>query len=115
MLFDRIIDDNAIDLETLGLWSGDQAVVKDFITGRPINEVSSQAGNNSTPAFLYEVVACDQNGVDVDKIDYLQRDAKCCGLNCRTNFHRLPKVMRVGRARSRTFWQASWGGALPPG
>ncbi|GIL86833.1 hypothetical protein Vretifemale_15033 [Volvox reticuliferus] len=41
--------------------------------------------------FLFDIVANKRNGVDVDKVDYLQRDATMCGVKVGCDFDRLLK------------------------
>ncbi|CAD7704911.1 unnamed protein product [Ostreobium quekettii] len=95
-LLDRIIDQKGLDLEQYGLDQGDVGIIGDLILGRDTTGMSSQSLNNGyVQPFLYEIVACKRNGIDVDKVDYLQRDGKNCGINCSTTFDRLPKFMRV--------------------
>ncbi|GKV37315.1 hypothetical protein SLEP1_g45357 [Rubroshorea leprosula] len=45
--------------------------------------------------FLYDIVANGQNGIDVDKFDYIARDSRACGLGCNFDFQRLLEKMRV--------------------
>ena len=39
--------------------------------------------------YLHEIVANGRNGLDVDKFDYLQRDARCCGVLIAADIDRL--------------------------
>ena len=39
--------------------------------------------------YLHEIVANGRNGLDVDKFDYLRRDAKCCGVRIAADIDRL--------------------------
>jgi deoxynucleoside triphosphate triphosphohydrolase SAMHD1 len=45
--------------------------------------------------WLYEVVSNPRNSVDVDKFDYMPRDARATGVNGSCNFERLVKFARV--------------------
>ena len=45
--------------------------------------------------FLYDIVANGRNGIDTDKFDYLQRDARNCGIQVSCSFDRLKFFMRV--------------------
>lgn len=56
------------------------------------------AARPSPPAgqrWLYEVVANGRNGLDVDKFDYLARDAACTGVRIATDFDRLAAFSKV--------------------
>ena len=45
--------------------------------------------------FLFEIVANEENGIDVDKMDYLLRDSKNVGKNVSFELHRLMQHFRV--------------------
>merc|ERR1719419_180840 len=45
--------------------------------------------------FLFEIVANEINGVDVDKMDYLLRDSRCIGKPLSFDYQRLLKHARV--------------------
>eukprot|EP00198_Chlamydomonas_reinhardtii_P007443 XP_001696780.1 predicted protein [Chlamydomonas reinhardtii] len=45
--------------------------------------------------YLYDIVANKRNGVDVDKFDYLQRDALMCGVDIGCSFRRLLMLTKV--------------------
>jgi hypothetical protein len=56
------------------------------------------ASRTAPPAgqrWLYEIVANGRNGLDVDKFDYLQRDAACTGCRIAADFDRLPAFSKV--------------------
>ena len=46
-------------------------------------------------AWLYEIVANCDNGIDVDKFDYLQRDNYHLGMPSSFDYHRLLYYSRV--------------------
>ncbi|GFH30541.1 HD domain-containing protein, partial [Haematococcus lacustris] len=39
--------------------------------------------------FLFDIVANKRNGIDVDKADYLERDAQFCNVKISCDFQRL--------------------------
>ena len=45
--------------------------------------------------WLYDIVANGRNGLDVDKFDYLQRDAACTGCRIAADFDRLSAFSKV--------------------
>jgi len=45
--------------------------------------------------WLHEIVANGRNGLDVDKFDYLQRDAACTGVRIAADFDRLAAFSKV--------------------
>ncbi|XP_072520763.1 deoxynucleoside triphosphate triphosphohydrolase SAMHD1-like [Salminus brasiliensis] len=46
-------------------------------------------------AFLYDIVANDRNGIDVDKMDYFARDCHHLGMNCNFSYERYMTFARV--------------------
>jgi HD superfamily phosphohydrolase len=44
--------------------------------------------------FMYEIVANFRNGIDVDKFDYMARDALNCGVKSNFDFTRLINYSR---------------------
>jgi len=52
-------------------------------------------GRPREKAFLYEIIANERTGIDVDKFDYLLRDCHHLGLNCTLDWRRLVHMMRV--------------------
>ncbi|ELU45675.1 HD domain-containing protein [Rhizoctonia solani AG-1 IA] len=71
MMFDAICNDYDVDLTT-----DEQNFIKDLIRGRP--SLSSGRVPPEKP-FLFEIVANNRNGIDVDKFDYIQRDTHAVG------------------------------------
>lgn len=45
--------------------------------------------------FLHQIVANGKNGLDVDKFDYLPRDARMCGISIGLNVNRLMQFSKV--------------------
>lgn len=71
MMFDAICSEYDVDLT-----DDEQNFVKDLIRGRP--NLSSGRVPPEKP-FLFEIVANNRNGIDVDKFDYIQRDTHAVG------------------------------------
>jgi HD superfamily phosphohydrolase len=81
-LLSVLVDDNAIDMED------DQIqMVKDLIAGGSATTTSRK--------FLYDIVANKRNGIDVDKFDYLERDAYHLGLKTTYSHKRLMGASKV--------------------
>lgn len=94
-MLEHIIDTANIDLET--------ELVRDakhLITAEQSSTETSANGDsvrlsNHRPSFLSDIVANKRNSVDVDKFDYIQRDALYCGIKQSCDFQRLSKFCRV--------------------
>ena len=71
-----LVDDNHIDVDAAQL-----RLVQNLILGGP--------SGGCTRAFMYDIVANKRNGVDVDKFDYLARDAHHLGLRTAYDYRRL--------------------------
>ncbi|XP_031697997.1 deoxynucleoside triphosphate triphosphohydrolase SAMHD1-like [Anarrhichthys ocellatus] len=67
----------------------DLMFIKDMIKGQP------SEGHPEEKSFLYEIVANKRNGVDVDKFDYLARDAYHLGIKTNFDHLRFIKFARV--------------------
>ncbi len=64
--------------------------ISQFPTEDPKNYVFG-----SRKAFLYEIVSNPRNSIDVDKFDYLNRDAYMCGVKINVDVRRLMTNCRV--------------------
>ncbi|KAF8681109.1 MFS general substrate transporter [Rhizoctonia solani] len=87
MMFDAICNDYDVDLTT-----DEQNFIKDLIRGRP--SLSSGRVPPEKP-FLFEIVANNRNGIDVDKFDYIQRDTHAVGNKMNDVTSRLIRSARV--------------------
>ncbi|KAG2429438.1 hypothetical protein HYH02_014093 [Chlamydomonas schloesseri] len=67
------------------------------ISGEDIRVIQSLIKGDAFAAegYLYDIVANKRNGVDVDKFDYLQRDALMCGVEIGCSFRRLLMLTKV--------------------
>ncbi|WPT17935.1 Deoxynucleoside triphosphate triphosphohydrolase SAMHD1-like protein [Picochlorum sp. SENEW3] len=93
-MLDFLIDENHID----SISPDDVSRVKAFITsghGVGAQEASKVTLGGPTKRWLAEIVANGRNSIDVDKFDYLARDATYCGVNLSCNFNRLMQFSKV--------------------
>ena len=89
-MLDHIIDQNHIEIFT----EDEISRIKKFITsGHEAPPNSPEAG--TATASLGEIVANGRNSIDVDKFDYLERDAKYCGTKISCDFNRIMQFSRV--------------------
>lgn len=93
-MLEFLIDDNYID----AISNDELHQVKRFITsghGVGAQEASKPTAGGSSKRWLGEIVANGRNSIDVDKFDYLARDAMYCGVNLSCNFNRLMQFSKV--------------------
>ena len=89
-VFDAVLDSGAVP-DSLSFTDADARSVRHMIL----------AGHGGAPApppgkrWLYELVANGRNGLDVDKFDYLQRDARNAGCKIAADFDRLRAFSKV--------------------
>jgi len=83
-MFDFLIESNDIPIPMVdwNIKAQDVDFIKELVVG-PLGGGSSwpYKGRGREKAFLYEIIANHECGVDVDKMDYLFRDARGLGLN----------------------------------
>ncbi|CAE7230292.1 unnamed protein product [Rhizoctonia solani] len=87
MMFDAICTDYDVNIS-----ADEQNFIKDLIRGRP--ELSIGRVPPEKP-FLFEIVANNRNGIDVDKFDYIQRDTHAVGNKMNDVTSRLIRSARV--------------------
>jgi len=91
-LFDHLISSNNIPYRKYGLSEVDLTFIKEMIMGERVR------GRGPNKGFLYDIVSNSRSGLDVDKIDYFQRDMYHCGVSSNCNFDRFLELARVCRA-----------------
>ncbi|KAJ6988950.1 hypothetical protein NC653_021754 [Populus alba x Populus x berolinensis] len=86
-MIDHIVDFHHIDIDAECLKKAKEMVIAstEHVSHKSVNEKH----------FLYDIVANGQNGIDVDKFDYIVRDSRACGLGCSFQIERLMDSMRV--------------------
>ena len=87
LLFQASVEESGLDIS-----SEEVEFVKAMIRGVGEDEKRPM----DKPLFFFQVVANKQTGMDVDKYDYLLRDAMCCGAKIAFDISRLlrPEVRR---------------------
>ena len=94
-MFRHILADNNINLEEFGLSAKDQLFIEEIIQG---TEESERQGRGPEKFFLYDIVNNTRSGLDVDKLDYFQRDMRYANVMLAANFERFIELGRVSRA-----------------
>ncbi|KAJ1308850.1 hypothetical protein OPQ81_004538 [Rhizoctonia solani] len=87
MMFDAICANYDVNLGT-----DEQNFIKDLIRGRPRLSIGRVPPEKP---FLFEIVANNRNGIDVDKFDYIQRDTHAVGNKMNDVTSRLIRSARV--------------------
>ncbi|XP_077191362.1 deoxynucleoside triphosphate triphosphohydrolase SAMHD1 isoform X2 [Paroedura picta] len=99
-MFEYLIDSNNLktDMKHYGLClPEDVEFIKEQIGGpTKINDSSwPYRGRSKEKSFLYEIVANQKNGIDVDKWDYFARDCHHLGIQNNFDYKRFMKFARV--------------------
>ncbi|GLI65357.1 hypothetical protein VaNZ11_008907 [Volvox africanus] len=89
-ILEYLVDDNNIE----GIEQEDIRRISDLIRG----DFHEDRG------YLFDIVNNKRCGVDVDKVDYLQRDAQFCGVNIGCDFKRLLTLTKVIRNQIAYKW-----------
>jgi HD superfamily phosphohydrolase len=99
-MLDYIVDDNHLDADAAP--PEDLRRVKDLITagghgggGGAAAGAPTAGGGRALAPWLAEIVANGRNSIDVDKFDYLARDAHYCGVRTACDFGRIMQFSRV--------------------
>ncbi|XP_038069851.1 deoxynucleoside triphosphate triphosphohydrolase SAMHD1-like [Patiria miniata] len=95
-MFDHLIEANQlIDVfAKYGLDAQDINFIKELIK-RGKKKPLRDTGRNKDKNFLYEIVANERNGIDVDKWDYFQRDCENLAISSSFDSRRFEKFCRV--------------------
>ena len=88
-----LVDEALKEIENHGLSNDDVDFVKELIDCQ--RERTSQRSKDGKKNFYYESVSNKVNGIDVDKFDYLTRDAYHTGIRSSFEKDRLLKLSRV--------------------
>ena len=104
-MLDRIFETSNIDVSPW-LTQRDITFIKELIGSSPPSASSGRLGASGVPGldkgFLYQIVANPVSGLDVDKLDYFERDSYFAGI-VKVSFdaRRLMRLARVARAGGR--------------
>lgn len=95
-IFEHLLAQNQIDLTQYGLSEQDAVFIKEIIRG---TKDKDRVGRPREKFFLYDVVNNSRSGLDVDKLDYFQRDIRHTNVDATSNnFQRFVEFGRVMRA-----------------
>lgn len=85
-MFEYLLVKNSILLSDYGLSEQDKLFICEIIGG--VKETDRQ-GRPPNKFFLYDIVNNSRSGLDVDKLDYFQRDMKFANVNLQAEFKRF--------------------------
>jgi len=99
-IFDHIVkkhDKVRKALKAEGIGEVDLVFIKELINSQDYshNEGWPFKARSKEKSFLYEIVANERTGIDVDKFDYLMRDCYYFGVNCTLDWRRMAHMMRI--------------------
>lgn len=91
-IFRHLIKNNRINISMYGLSDVDLTFICEIIAGTAENE---RKGRSHDKFYLYDIVNNSRSGLDVDKLDYFQRDIK--HTNVDTNYNHFERFLELGR------------------
>uniref|UniRef100_T1IBN1 HD_domain domain-containing protein n=1 Tax=Rhodnius prolixus TaxID=13249 RepID=T1IBN1_RHOPR len=91
-LFDYLIRENKLNdsFQRYGIDEEHRKFIKDLILGKP-----AEYKTLKPKSYLFEIVANKQNGLDIDKYEYLMRDSYFFGIKIDPNFGRYLTGIRI--------------------
>lgn len=87
MMFDSLLRENEIDVSRFNLTELDLEFIREVIRG---TKESERRGRPFHKFYLYDIVNNSRSGLDVDKLDYFQRDMKYS--NTSTNCSQFERI-----------------------
>ncbi len=75
--------------------SAGEALANYILIWKSHKKVSQAMSVTETVMWLYQIVANNRNGLDVDKYDYLQRDALYCNVRTSVDINRIMTLAKV--------------------
>ena len=105
-LIEMMLKENPTIREELELNEDDLEFVHELVLSN--KKRKSSRSKNPLKNFFYEIVSNKQNGIDVDKWDYIRRDSHHVGINTSFEFKRLLKLCRADNTCSDNKTHISW-------
>ena len=84
-MFNYLLRKNSIDLKAFGIDEEHKLFIEEIIGGVAERH---RRGRPKEKFFLYDIVNNCRSGLDVDKLDYFQRDMKMANVQLQTDFER---------------------------
>jgi deoxynucleoside triphosphate triphosphohydrolase SAMHD1 len=92
MIFKHLLETNHINLSEYNLGATDKLFICEIISGTP---ESQRRGRSSDKFYLYDIVNNSRSGLDVDKLDYFQRDILYSNVD--TSHNRFERFIEFGK------------------
>lgn len=91
-IFNYLLEKNQININSYGLDEKDRLFIAEIISGVAEGE---RQGRPAQKFYLYDIVNNSRSGLDVDKLDYFQRDIH--HTNVDTNYNHFQRFFEFGR------------------
>ena len=108
-MFRHLLAQNKIRLSEFGLNDRDQIFIEEIIGG---TKEDDRKGRGPEKFYLYDIVNNTRSGLDVDKLDYFQRDMRYANVTFAANYERFIELGRVLKAQPLNYVRPSLGGAV---
>lgn len=95
-MLNYLLKDNNINLLLYGISSLDKLFIEEIIRG---TAETKRQGRAPDKYYMYDIVNNTRSGLDVDKLDYFQRDMYYSNVTFAANFERFIELGRVIRAK----------------
>merc|ERR550534_1824459 len=99
-MFESLIQENNLwpEFEKEGFTKIDMLFIKELIHPPEVEvDVYPFRGRGPSKAYMYQIVSNPFSGIDVDKMDYIARDAKALNVDVNFDFRRYLKFARILR------------------
>jgi HD superfamily phosphohydrolase len=94
-MFNHLLTANGIDLGEYDLSDLDKTFIEEIING---TDESKRRGRDANKFYLYDIVNNTRSGLDVDKLDYFQRDMKYTNAAYACKFERFIELGKIMQA-----------------
>jgi len=112
-MFEALIEENGLwpMFQAHGFSQRDMIFIKELIHPPiPHSDDYPFKGRDPEKEFLYQIVSNPFSGIDVDKMDYIARDAKALGVDVNFDFRRYMELARILQVDDEFWtWQTSEG------
>jgi HD superfamily phosphohydrolase len=95
-MFNHLLTANGIDLSEYGLSDLDKTFIEEIING---TDEAKRRGRDANKFYLYDIVNNTRSGLDVDKLDYFQRDMKYTNAAYACKFERFIELGKIMQAQ----------------